>query len=342
MARDQATRRHVLGVAGGALGLGVAGCLGTNARVAEGELSGRIAASGSNTVAPITQIAAEDFEAAHRGVTVVVDPQGTGAGFSVFCQAASAVQSASREIYEPEERRCADHDVSYSLYTVGQDGLAVGVHTSNDWCQTITLDELRRMWAFEATDEITHWRDVREDWPDRRMHLHARDSASGTFDYFTEAITGEVGNVRDDYSATSQTDEIWRAVGENPYAFGWGGVGHFRAQQDAGAALRAVAVESDEDGEFYLPERGHIESGRYSPLARPLYFYLNHAMLGEEPDLIGSFARYFINNQHDLAEEVGFYRTGDDVLVDNHDRLDRALESVGADPAALTVDRRDP
>ncbi len=342
MVQDQASRRSVLTAVGGTLGLSVAGCLGDRARAAEGELSGRIVASGSNTVAPITQIAAEDFEADHRHVTVVVDPQGTGAGFSVFCQAASAVQSASREIYDPEARRCDEHGVSYSRYTVGQDGLAIGVHASNDWCRTITLEELRRMWVFQATDEITHWRDVRDDWPDRRMQLHARDSASGTFDYFTEAITGEVGNVRDDYSATSQTDEIWRAVGENPYAFGWGGVGHFRAQQEAGAALRAVKVESDEDGEFYPPEREYIESGRYSPLARPLYFYLNHAMLGDEPDLIGSFARFFINNQHNLAEEVGFYRTADDVLVANHDRLDRALESVGVDPDALSVDRRDP
>ena len=354
------TRRKTLTSFGAIGAFGIAGCLsddddddggddgaagvddtgGSDHDDDDDELSGRIQASGSNTVAPITQIAGEDFENAYPGVAVAVEPEGTGAGFQEFCRANSAFQSASREILEDEIDLCGENDVEYTQYTIGQDGLAVGVHGDNDWCEDITLDELNQIWDFES--DVERWNDVRDEWPDESIALHARDSASGTFDYFTEAINGEVGMIRDDYSATSQTDEVWEAVNDNPYAMGWGGLGHLRELQGVGGDLQTVAVESDQDGEFYHPEEEHIESGVYSPLARPLFFYFNHASLEEEPDLIGSFARFYINQQHEFAEEVGFFRATDDDIVNNHDQLEDVLNDIGYDPDDLTVERQDP
>ncbi|MDG5818236.1 PstS family phosphate ABC transporter substrate-binding protein [Natronococcus sp. A-GB7] len=330
------TRRTAITTIGGIGLAGLAGCMGSDG---DG-LSGDVAASGSNTVAPITQVAAEDFEAEYSGVAVAVEPEGTGAGFQEFCQANSDFQSASREITDEEIDLCGENDVDYTHYTVGQDTLAVGVNEDNDWCEEITLDELEEIWQFES--DVEQWSDVRDDWPDEDIALHGRDSASGTFDYFTEHINGEMGNIRDDYSATSQTDEIWDAVADNEYALGWGGVGHLRSLQEQDGTLRAVEVESDTDGEFYPPEEEYIEGGEYSPLARPLFFYFNHASLEEDPDLIGSFARFYINNQHGFAEEVGFYRATDDDVVENHDQLDSVLEEIGEDPDELTVERQDP
>ena len=327
----------------GALGvISVAGCLGSGDG-GDGGLSGTIQASGSNTVAPISQVAAEDFEIEYSDVQVNVEPEGTGAGFQEFCRANSAFQSASRAITDEEIEICGDHDVEYSSYTVGQDTLAVGVHEDNDWCDQITLDELREIWEFEST--VEQWSDVRSEWPDEDIALHARDSASGTFDYFTEKINGEMGNIRDDYSATSQTDEIWDAVDGNEYALGWGGVGHLRSLQDAGGTLQTVEVESDHpdfEGEFFPPEEEYIEDGQYSPLARPLFFYFNHAELEENPDLIASFARFYINNQHGFATEVGFYQATDQDIIDNHDQLDSIIEEIGEDPDEITVERQDP
>ncbi len=333
------TRRTALTTIATGSVLAVAGCLGGGG---DG-LSGEIQASGSNTVAPITQVAAEDFEAEHPGVAVNVEPEGTGAGFQEFARANSAFQSASRAITEEEIDLAEENDVEYTSYTVGQDTLAVGVNEDNDWCEQITLAELEQIWEFES--DVETWSDVRDEWPDEDIALHGRDSASGTFDYFTEEINGEMGNIRDDYSATSQTDEIWDAVDDNERALGWGGVGHLRSLQDGGGTLQTVEVESnhpDFEGEFYPPEEQYIEEGQYSPLARPLFFYFNHASLEEEPDLIGSFARFYINNQHEFAEDVGFYRAPDEHVVENHDQLDSVLEEIGQDPDELTVERQDP
>ncbi|MHC3439081.1 substrate-binding domain-containing protein [Natrialbaceae archaeon A-gly3] len=319
----------------GAVGLaGVAGCLGGSG---DG-LSGTIDASGSNTVAPITSWAGENFENEFSGVLVDVAPEGTGAGFQEFCRGNSDVQSASRQITDDEIDLCGENDVNYGFLEVGLDGLSVVKNSENDWVDNITLEELQRVWEFEATDEVTLWSDVRDEWPDEEMQLHARDSASGTFDYFTREINGEIGNVRDDYSATSQTNEIMAAVADNLHGFGWGGLGYLREIEDD-QPIEAVPVESDVDGEFYLPTQENIEEGLYSPLARPLFAFVNIASLEERTDLIGSFARFYTNDAQEFARDEGFYAAPDAVTEENHEKIDEWLEEVGASPEELTVQR---
>lgn len=317
------SRRNFLAATGAVAAAGLTGCIGG---------SGTIRASGSNTVAPITQEAAEAFQAEFDDVLVDVSPEGTGAGFSEFCQGNSDLQSASRLITDDEVEDCDQNGVEYSNYTVGLDGLAVVKHSDNDWVEEITLDELQTIWEFEATDEITHWSDVRGEWPDEEMILSARDSASGTFDYFTREINGEIGDIRDDYSATSQTNEIMDDVAADANAFGWGGLGYLVAAQEGGSSIEAVPVESDHpdyEGEFFPPEEQYIEGGQYSPLARPLFFYLNHETLQENPQSVGNFARHYINNQHEHADNAGFFAAPDETQHENHDRLDDLFNELG-------------
>ncbi len=329
---DRVSRRTMLTTTGSAAALALAGCLGGNGD--GGGLSGTIDASGSNTVAPITSWAGENFSNEFPDVLVDVDPQGTGAGFQEFCRANSAVQSASREITEDEIELCDQEGVDYDFLEVGLDGLAVVKNSENDWVDNITLEELQQVWEFES--DVETWSDIRDEWPDREIALHARDSASGTFDYFTRAINGEIGNIRDDYSATSQTNEIMGAVADNVDGFGWGGVGYLRSieeQQD----IEAVPVESDSTDGYFLPQRENVESGDYSPLARPLFAYFNLASLEEETDLLGSFARFYVNSAQEFARDEGFYAAPDEVTQENHDKIDSWLEQVGASPEELTV-----
>jgi len=331
------TRRQSLATIAGVGAVAVAGCMGGNGGE-EGGVAGTIDASGSNTVAPITSWAGENFAEEFPDVLVDVAPEGTGAGFQEFCRANSAVQSASREISDEEIALCEENDVDYDFLEVGLDGISVVKNSENDWMEEVTLDELRMVWEFDATGEITQWSDIRDEYPDEDLQLHARDSASGTFDYFTLEICGEVGDIRDDYSATSQTNEIMGAVAGDQYGFGWGGLGYLRDIEDD-EPIEAVPVESDQDGEFYLPEEESIESGTYSPLARPLFAFFNLASLEEEPELIGSFARFYANRAQEFARDEGFYAAPDEITEENHDKIDSWLESVGYSPEDLPVQR---
>ncbi|THE63185.1 PstS family phosphate ABC transporter substrate-binding protein [Salinadaptatus halalkaliphilus] len=326
------SRRNFLAVGAVAGVAAIAGCSASG----DGELSGTIDASGSNTVAPITSWAGEQFSNEYPDVLVDVAPEGTGAGFQEFCRANSDVQSASRQITDDEVDLCGENDVEYGFIEVGLDGLAVVKNAENDWVEEITLEELQQVWEFES--DVETWSDIRSEWPDEEIELHARDSASGTFDYFTREINGEMGNVRDDYSATSQTNEIMGAVADNEHGFGWGGLGYLRDIEDD-QPIEAVPVESDQDGDFYLPTQENIEEGNYSPLARPLFAFVNIASLEDRTDLIGSFARFYTNGQHEFARDEGFYATTDAAQQENHDKIDDWLDQVGASPDDLTVQR---
>jgi len=328
------TRRNSLAAIAGVGAVAVAGCMGGSG---DGDgLSGTIDASGSNTVAPITSWAGENFQDAYPDVLVDVDPQGTGAGFQEFCRANSDVQSASRQITDEEIELCGENDVDYDFLEVGLDGLAVVKNSANDWVDNITLDELRRVWQFES--DVETWQDIREEWPDEEIALHARDSASGTFDYFTENVVGERGDIRDDYSATSQTNEIMGAVANNEHGFGWGGLGYLREIEDD-QPIEAVPVESDVDGDFYLPNEQNIEDGLYSPLARPLFAFFSIASLEDRTDLLGSFARFYTNGAEQYARDEGFYAAPDAVREENHEKIDSWLDQVGSSPDDLTVQR---
>ncbi|MFP8958721.1 PstS family phosphate ABC transporter substrate-binding protein [Natrialbaceae archaeon A-CW3] len=346
------TRRRFLLGAGAAGVAGIAGCLGgdddggngngnggnggngNGGNGGNGGLSGTIDASGSNTVAPITSWAGENFENEFPDVLVDVAPEGTGAGFQEFCRQNSDVQSASRMITEEEVDLCSENSVNYGFLEVGLDGLAVVKNSENDWVDDITLEELKRVWEFES--DVQTWSDIRPEWPDREIALHARDSASGTFDYFTENVIGERGYIRDDYSATSQTNEIMGAVADNVDGFGWGGLGYLRSIEDD-QPIEAVPVESDVDGDFYLPSEQNIEDGLYSPLARPLFAFFNLASLEERTDLIGSFARFYTNDAQQFARDEGFYAAPDAVTDENHEKIDEWLDEVGGSPDDLTV-----
>ena len=348
---DLVSRRSVLAGTGAAAAFGFAGCIGGNGNGGNGGsgnggssgngggsggLSGTIDASGSNTVAPITSWAGENFQNEYPDVLVDVDPQGPGAGFQEFCRANSDVQSASRLITDEEIALCDENNVNYEFLEVGLDGLAVVKNSENDWVDNITLSELEQIWTFQSDVEL--WSDVRSEWPDREIALHARDSASGTFDYFTRAINGEIGLIRDDYSATSQTNESMGAVANNVDGFGWGGVGYLRAIEDE-QPIEAVPVESDNEDGFFLPQRENVEDGSYSPLARPLFAYVNLASLEERTDLIGSFARFYTNGARDYARDEGFFAAPPEVTEENHDKIDSWLDEVGSSPDELTVQR---
>ncbi|MFC6904371.1 substrate-binding domain-containing protein [Halalkalicoccus tibetensis] len=212
---------------------------------------GTIDCSGSNTVAPITSAAGEDFENEHEGVSVAVNPEGTGAGFQDFATGGSDIQSASREILDEEAEVAEENGVEYSHYEIGWDGLAVVKHADNDWMDEITLDDLHAVWRYES--EITAWSDIDDEYPDEEIDLWGRDDDSGTFDYFTREINGEIGSIRTDYSAHTDTGSIMEGVAESQYAFGWGGVGYFTElggePGEGGAEVEDGNDGDDEDDE---------------------------------------------------------------------------------------------
>ena len=289
----------------------VAGCLVPGEA---SEFSGQFVVDGSNTVLPHGAAVATEFMWRNNQVSIPVRGSGTGAGFQRFCAGETTFQNASRRVLPDEESMCDGSGVDWIELQVLLDGIAIMVHPDNDWIpedEGLTVDELRAIW--ERDSAITTWSDVRDGWPDEKIALYGRDSASGTFDYFTEHITGDIGNIRRDYSGTPDTNVIVRGVRGNRYALGWGGAGYYYENEDD---LRLVAVAEDADGPFVIPRRETIEDGTYQPLSRAMYLYVRTAALADP--LVDEYARFFFreidDDGYEEAERHGVLAPGETLL----------------------------
>ena len=146
---------------------------------------------GSSTVFPISMAVAEDFGTVQPKVKVAVSYSGTGGGMKKLANGEIDICDASRRMKETEREKCVAAGIEVIELTVAFDGLSVVANPENDWCDSITVDELKTIWRPESTGEVMKWSDVNADWPDDPLSLYGPGTDSGTFDYFTDAINGD-------------------------------------------------------------------------------------------------------------------------------------------------------
>ena len=114
-----------------------------------------ITADGSSTVFPIAEAVAEEFGKANPGArTPTVGISGTGGGFQKFCRDEINVSNASRPIRPAEIEACKKAGVEYIELPIAYDGLAIVVNPKNTWATTITVAELKTLWAPDAQGKV--------------------------------------------------------------------------------------------------------------------------------------------------------------------------------------------
>jgi phosphate transport system substrate-binding protein len=269
-----------------------------------GGLSGTINIDGSSTVFPITEAVAEEYQKTQPGVKVSVALSGTGGGFKKFGRGESDINDASRPIKSAEDSIAKANNVSYVELIVAYDGMAVVVNPKNDWCNDITVSELKKLWEPEAQGKITKWNQIRPEWPNEEIHLFGAGVESGTYDYFTEAVVGKSHSSRGDFTASEDDNVLVQGVASDKYSLGFFGLAYFEENKDK---LKVIGIndEKPENGDGpILPSVETVKNKTYAPLGRPLYIYINS--LAAKRKEVQSFVSYYLDNANGLAEEVGF------------------------------------
>lgn len=286
--------RRVLGATGAAALLALSGCGGGEDAPATDGGAATIQVDGSSTVFPLSEAAAEAFTNTTTGAPrVTVGESGTGGGFRKFCAGETQVQGASRPILAEEMAACARAGVAYVEIPIAFDGLTVVVHPSNP-VRGATIAELRRAWEPAAERTITNWRQINRQWPDLTLQLFGAGTASGTFDYFTEAVVGTAKASRTDYTPTEDDNVTVQGVIGNPGAMGYFGYAYFDQNR---TRVHALAIDG------VAPSAETIANGSY-PLSRPLFIYVNAEAL-RRPQ-VQRFIQYFIANAPELTARVGY------------------------------------
>ncbi|TCO75090.1 PstS family phosphate ABC transporter substrate-binding protein [Chromatocurvus halotolerans] len=260
-----------------------------------------ISIDGSSTVFPISEAFAEEFQIETR-TRVTVGLSGTGGGFKKFCRGETDFTGASRPIRKGELEECRENGVEFIELPIAMDALANVVHPDNDWAQCMTVDELRRMWEPEAQGTITNWNQIRDTFPDAPLRLFGAGVDSGTYDYYTFALTGVEHYSRGDFTATEDDNVTVQGVSSDRNAFGFLGLAYLDENR---SRLRAVTIRQ-EDGSCVGPSVETARDGSYQPLSRPLFMYVNASAL--DRPAVQAYADYMMDPENGvfLVEEVGY------------------------------------
>ena len=162
---------------------------------------------------PITEVVAENFQKEKKGaVKVTVGISGTGGGFAKFCKGEIDIVNASRPIQRKEIKACDKARIEYVELPVAFDPVTVVVNPQNSWANSMTVEELKKIWEPSAEGKITRWRQVNPAWPDEPFRLYGAGADSGTFDYFTRAIVGKTKSSRRDFMASEDDNVLVQSV----------------------------------------------------------------------------------------------------------------------------------
>jgi phosphate transport system substrate-binding protein len=264
---------------------------------------------GSSTVFPVTEAVAEEFQKSKKGkIKVTVGIAGTGGGFKKFCRGETDISDASRPILKQEMEACKGAGVEYIELPIAFDALTVIINPKNNWSPSMTVAELKKIWEPSAQGKITNWNQVRDKWPNAPLKLFGAGADSGTFDYFTEAITGKAKSSRGDFTASEDDNVLVQGVANDVNALGFFGFAYYAENT---SKLKAVAVDNGKGA--VGPSEKTVLDGSYQPLSRPIYIYISKKALAK-PE-VKEFAEFYLKNAPKLVKEVKYVPLPDKVYT---------------------------
>jgi len=199
--------------------------------------------------------------------------------------------------------------------------MAIVVNPNNTWANDITVAELKKMWEPAAQGVITKWNQIRPEWPDREIHLYGAGTASGTFDYFTEAVVGESKSCRGDYTASEDDNVLVQGVASDENALAFFGLSYYENNK---AKLKLVPVNDEDDSNgagAILPTVETVKNKTYTPLSRPLFIYVNST--AAEKEVVQDFVTFYLDNVSKLVQEVGYIPLSENEIASAKNHLGR-------------------
>lgn len=218
---------------------------------------GTLKVTGSTTVGPLITKAAELFEKGDAGVKITISEGGSGVGIANLLDQTTDLAMSSRAMKESEKERLRAKGLVYVETIAAYDALAIVVHPSNP-IELLSKVQLNAIFK----GDIKNFKEV--GGPDLMIVPVTRESSSGTFEFFKEAILGS-SEVAANALSQSSNGGVEQTVSQTPGAIGYLGLGFLSDR------VRTVNI-SWKDGQVSVPTMENAQAGVY-PLVRPLYLY---------------------------------------------------------------------
>ncbi len=248
---------------------------------------------GSDTIVNLAQAWAEEYKKVKPDVAIAVSGGGSGTGMAALINGTVDIANSSRKIKEEERQQALKNSgKDVQEFVVGLDALAIFVHPSNP-LSGLTIEQIACIYGDGGKCET--WSDVKAGTivpgcQDNKIIRVSRQSNSGTYQYFREAVLGEGRDLKQGSMDLNGSRESIDLVEKTPCAIGYSGMGYLNKN------VKAVCVQKDPAGDCVTPTTETATNKTY-PIARELYMYTSGTPSAE-------VKAYMDWTQTDLAREI--------------------------------------
>jgi phosphate transport system substrate-binding protein len=258
-------------------------------------VSGNLTSVGSDTLANLMTLWAEDFKKEYPNVNIEIQAAGSSTAPPALTEGTSNLGPMSRKMKDKEieafEKR---YGYKPTAIPVAIDALAVFVHKDNP-IKGLSIPQVDAI--FSATRKcgysknVTKWSDldVGGSLSNQTIQLFGRNSVSGTYGYFKDEALCK-GDYKSNVNEQPGSASVVQGVSESLNSIGYSGIGYKTA------SVRTVPLSKKDGGKFIdaLPE--NAISGEY-PLSRFLYIYVNKAPNQALSPIVAEFIRLVMTRQ---------------------------------------------
>lgn len=256
-------------------------------------VSGNLSSVGSDTLANMMTLWAEEFKHIYPNVNIQIQAAGSSTAAPALTEGTAQFGPMSRKM-KPNEVEAFEKHFGYppTAIRVAIDALAVFVHKDNP-IKGLSIEDLDGI--FSSTHKcgdtnVTRWGQLglSGNWADKDIQLYGRNSVSGTYGYFKDEALCK-GDFKPNVNEQPGSASVVQSVSQSLNAIGYSGIGYKTA------GVKAVAISKKGD-KYVEATAENAVNGTY-PLSRYLYVYINKAPNKPLSPMDREFVRYMLSKE---------------------------------------------
>lgn len=235
-------------------------------------ISGNLSSVGSDTLANLMTLWAEDFNRVYPNVNIQIQAAGSSTAPPALTEGTSNFGPMSREMKDDEiEAFEGKYGYKPTAVPVAIDALAVLVNKDNP-IKGLTMEQVDGIFSSTnkcgAPKSIETWGDAGvAAWGAKSIQLYGRNSVSGTYGYFKEHALCK-GDFKSNVNEQPGSASVVQSVTESVNGIGYSGMGY----STSGVKMVPLAKKGTQSFVEATPE--NAINGSY-PLTRYLFIYVN-------------------------------------------------------------------
>lgn len=236
-------------------------------------VSGNLSSVGSDTLANLMTLWAEEFKRVYPNVNIQIQAAGSSTAPPALTEGTSSLGPMSRKMKNKEvEAFEKKHGYKPTAIPVAIDALAVYVHKDNP-IKGMSISEVDAI--FSSTRKCGNDKDIAKwgqlalagAWQARDIQLYGRNSVSGTYGYFKKKALCK-GDYKNTVNEQPGSASVVQSVATSVNGIGYSGIGYITS------GVKAVPLSKKDKGKYVEATPETAISGKY-PLSRFLYVYVN-------------------------------------------------------------------